>query len=253
MTGDAELIKAGTQGLVEGTLAPFHELILLLLGPAAEEAGGMLKQSVERFRASRTTRFFSRTSDKIQATGVGPQPVSLKILLPIVESASVEDDDDLQDVWANLLANAATSPYGDGIVPSYPAILKDLTARDVKYLDTLFLAASERYETDRLNQVEHVKFGAEHLLPIYVRAGLSRIPSVKDTDPSQLQNATIQADISAMFLSIDTFLRQGVLEKVFEVPVKEDNRNIYTLGKSYSFTHLGSNFVRACREPRQSC
>jgi hypothetical protein len=42
LSDDGELIKAGTEGLVEGTLKSFHELILRLFGPAADEAGLIL-------------------------------------------------------------------------------------------------------------------------------------------------------------------------------------------------------------------
>jgi hypothetical protein len=49
----AELIKAGTQGLIEGGMKPFSDLIRTVLGPAAEEAGAMFQEHVRSYRIKR--------------------------------------------------------------------------------------------------------------------------------------------------------------------------------------------------------
>ena len=72
MSDDSELVKAGTEGLVEGTLESFHELILRLFGPAADEAGLILKDYFKHYR-ERQERFFKVTQAKLDEAQFEPR------------------------------------------------------------------------------------------------------------------------------------------------------------------------------------
>src|ERR1700730_8286970 len=58
MANDADLIRAGVQGITEGAMRPLNDIIQALFGPAVDEAGLMLKESVQHFRQMRRIRFF---------------------------------------------------------------------------------------------------------------------------------------------------------------------------------------------------
>jgi hypothetical protein len=73
-----------------------------------------------------------------EAMRLQPRTVPLKLLKPIIENATIEDDDDLRDIWANLLVSGAGAHEEDGVTPSFPAILKDLCSGDAKFLDAFF-------------------------------------------------------------------------------------------------------------------
>lgn len=92
-----ELAKEG----VKEVLAPVTDILRQLLGPAATEAGLELKI------------------------------VTPRILFPILESGSIEDDENMRDRWAALLANTATGNYQDRV---YPEILRQLSAADAQLL-----------------------------------------------------------------------------------------------------------------------
>jgi hypothetical protein len=248
---DADLIKAGAQGIVEGAMEPFSDLIQKLFGPAAEEAGLMLKDSVHRFRVKRLIRFFQGTTERFANAKFEQAQVSLKLLSPIIENASLEEDDNLQDIWANLLANAADPDQRNGVYPSFPAMLKELTARDVKYLDALFIMARELGKgAHRTVRVEDLKFDPRTLQAVYKRLGFEKRPNrgVSSTPESRLENTLTET--RAARLSLDTFERQGIVVKVYEAPIRESGRNTFALGMGYSFTSLGACFVMACRSPR---
>src|SRR6266496_2812595 len=101
MGGESELVKAGVEGLSSAAFEGVNDLLQSLFGPAAEEAGLMLKDHVKVFRAERQLRLYERTVRLFQKMGVSPQRVSLRLLFPIVENASLEESDQLQDRWAN--------------------------------------------------------------------------------------------------------------------------------------------------------
>jgi hypothetical protein len=250
MPDDAELVKAGTQGIVEGAMKPFSDLIEKLFGPAAEEAGLMFKDSVQHFRVKRQVRLFQRTREMLADAKIEPARVSLKLLSPIIENASNEEDDDLQDIWANLLANAADSEERNGVYPSFPAILKELTAQDAKFLDALFGTALVMAKGVRgAIKAEDVKFTPEMLRAVHKSLRFTRHTNREDPNGPMSKLESAQAEARAIRLSLDTFERQGIVVKVYEVPIREGGRNTFALGMAYSFTSLGASFVMACRPP----
>jgi hypothetical protein len=245
---DAELIKAGAQGIVEGAMKPFSDLIQALFGPAAAEAGLMLEESVRDFRRARRMRFLRQTKRVLSNTNIKPAKVSLKLLIPIIENASNEEEDGLQDIWANLLANAADPLRENRVYPAFPAILKEMTARDVKFLDGLFSTALELGKGARgMFNVEDVKFHPKMLGAVYLRAGLPRHQKPGDPAARRQRIDDLRADARDMRLSMDTFERQGVVVRTYGLT--DDKSEVGTLR---SFTALGACFVRACRAPKDS-
>jgi len=158
----------------------------------------------------------------------------------------------VQDIWANLLANAA-GPYGDDeVTPSFPTILMELRARDVKFLDALFREATSKLRTTAgVRNIEKIKFSKVDLYIVYSGAGLAKFPVFQTSPHAEGDDPEdFREDASDMDLSLDTFERNRVFVKVYEVPIRKGNTNTFGLGTNYSFTHLGACFVKACRDPR---
>ncbi len=64
--------------------------------------------------------------------------VLLKIAIPLFQAATVEDDDDLQNIWANLLINAADKDSGIEVTQKFISILQDLSYLEVNILETIY-------------------------------------------------------------------------------------------------------------------
>lgn len=62
---------------------------------------------------------------------------STKFAFGFVQGASVEDEPELQELWAKLLANAVDPNFENDIRISFMSIIKDLTPLDVKVLDIM--------------------------------------------------------------------------------------------------------------------
>jgi hypothetical protein len=60
------------------------------------------------------------------------------IALPLIEAATLVDDEGLQEKWAALLANAAHPQFSPSMSPQFPKILANLLPREAKYLDLYF-------------------------------------------------------------------------------------------------------------------
>src|SRR4051812_15872488 len=89
-----------------------------ILGPLADDVGERLKEIVDR----RWPRVIA--VDKKAREIVGDKPVQTipdRVLIPLLNGAANEDDEELQDKWASLLANAALDP--NQALTSFPGIL----------------------------------------------------------------------------------------------------------------------------------
>ena len=128
--------------LLPAMLQPLTGFIDKLAGPATEELGLLFGERVRMYRLKNSLRLFKKTKTMLDDAGIEPTAVPLRTLLPLLEGASLEDNESLSDKWAGLLSAAANSSRGDSVLPSYPHILKCLSPSDVQMLD--FMYANEQ-------------------------------------------------------------------------------------------------------------
>jgi Abortive infection alpha len=168
---------------------------------------------IARFELS--LRLLKRAQRKVEAAGFDQQtlgPVDLSRLLPILEFGSIATDESLQDRWASLLANALVDP--EGVPPSYPEILRQLTPAEVAILDGIYEEAGSTWPTSAYEP----QLMAE-------RAGF--------TDAGE-----------RVILSTQNLLRLYLVKSkalVFPGATQEESK--------VHLTHLGHDFVSVCRPP----
>lgn len=127
----ALIIKTGVQQL----FVPLHQLLGKLLGPAATEVGLSLSDSVKVWRFKRQVRLLQEVKRLVEQNDKDIKPIATRLFFPILEAASIEDEDEMQTRWAALLANEAT--IVGSVHPSFIDILKQLTPVDARLLDDL--------------------------------------------------------------------------------------------------------------------
>jgi hypothetical protein len=110
-----------------------RQLMLLFLQPTVSEAGGLLGDVAHLGRV-RILKVLTRSKEKLAQSGLEPQPVQRKTLLPLLHACALEDDDDMLEFWSNLLASAAS---GDSISPLFVQTLSALSPEDARLLDSL--------------------------------------------------------------------------------------------------------------------
>src|SRR5688500_13620036 len=102
-----ELVRAGAKGAVEGLLRPIHDLIEELARPTVGELSQYWRDHVRIWRLGRAARHATKVQEYLRPLGVDRRDVPLRFVLRSIEEASLEEDDQLQDRWAAMLANAA--------------------------------------------------------------------------------------------------------------------------------------------------
>lgn len=125
-----ELIKA-VPAVAKGAGAlaaaiPFTSIVKKMLGPAADEVAQIWVDQVRVYRYGRQLKLLEKAEKMAQEAGFTPQAVPPKILFPLLEGASFEENEDLHTMWAALLANAASPENAKKVRPGFLAILKQL-------------------------------------------------------------------------------------------------------------------------------
>lgn len=100
------------------------------------QGGGILSDNVRFWRFKNKIDIIKKTQKVIEDSGLQKEQVPLKILIPLIESSSLEEDETMQQRWANLLANAATGFIG--IKANYVEILKELSPLEASILDKIY-------------------------------------------------------------------------------------------------------------------
>jgi Abortive infection alpha len=170
----------------------------------------------------------------------------LKILQPAVAAASLEDDEKLQEIWANLLANAADPRSPDRVLPSFITILKDLTSWDVKFLDALVRHAERRTTKDKVTKasLEMYRFG-----PYELQAAAEKLGYPIEELLTDKQKRDEEA--RAFSLGLDTLNRLGLITRNDSTPQLEDFSS-GAVSFTISLSTLCVEFVRVCSKPRAS-
>jgi hypothetical protein len=78
-----------------------------IAGPASEEIGLLLQDKVKLYRFKNWYKILGKAKKYLEERKIEPKAIPLRTLLPLLEGASLEDDDYLADKWAALISNAA--------------------------------------------------------------------------------------------------------------------------------------------------
>jgi len=99
-------IKSST---IDKTLEIAKEFIDKLIMPSIEESGLFFKDHITMLRFKNQVKILNRANRYCIKHNINPKKISLKLLSPLLEYSSLEDDDDLQDKWSILFSNLIDS------------------------------------------------------------------------------------------------------------------------------------------------
>jgi Abortive infection alpha len=106
-----------------------------VLGPVKELAD-WVTSFVHYRRQFALAKQVNRAAEKIRAARLPPAAVSDKLLRALLEGGSMEDDESMQERWANLLANAVTGSSVKVRI-AFPKILSEIEPAEAALLDKL--------------------------------------------------------------------------------------------------------------------
>lgn len=107
-----------------------------LVGGAIEEAGLMMTDRVRLRRLKNQIKILEKAQKIAKDCNIDIKQINLKVLVPLLENCSLEEDETLQSRWANLIANYAdTNKHYESTI--FPFILSQLSGKEVIELEKL--------------------------------------------------------------------------------------------------------------------
>ena len=133
---------AKTTGQTLEMVREFGKFVSRFIDGPLEQGFGIIEDKLKYLRWERQVRLMDRTTVFLKERGsqVTLRPVPLKVAIPIFEAASLEEDDDLQDLWARLLVNAADAKSGIQVKRGLVSILQDLSQMEARLLQAIYSA-----------------------------------------------------------------------------------------------------------------
>jgi hypothetical protein len=235
---DADLLKPG------GPLAHITDLLNKLLGPACDEIGAMLGDTLKVRRIRNLIKTTEKTKRMLEDAGLGPNPVPSRVLLPIIDACSVEDEEDLQERWAALLASA--SQEGESFSPSFAQTLKQLTPDEARHFTRIFERLSGYYKRaptdfDSIPYVEltGVTRGPKGAGETYERLGL-----IVREYGAKVETPALNYAYDSENGAVDGPSTIGDIEDAF-------GKMSVEVGYQYHLTKYALRFLEACRGPQK--
>jgi len=104
-----------------------------------EQASGIVTDKLMYMRWERQVRFMRRSEDFLKEAGLlqPTRPVPLSVVIPLIQAASLEEDDTLQDMWARLLVNAGNQDSGVHVRRAFVSILEDFGPLEARCLEMI--------------------------------------------------------------------------------------------------------------------
>jgi len=160
--------------MVEKSIDGARNFLAQLLGPAVEESGLLIRDQLTMWRFRNQVKMLNKAMDSCRKNNISPKNISLKLLCPLLDYAGLEDEEELQDKWANLLTNMVDSDQNiDNHV--FPYLLSQISIAEYRGLEQLVEARLERIA--KLNE-DLTAFKAEY--PVLKAEYESEIMSLAD-------------------------------------------------------------------------
>src|SRR5271165_260360 len=212
----------------------------LLLGEAKDEVAEELQNEIHRYRNCQSLAALRKAAKMLLEGKLTPQVVPPKILVPLLEGASFEGDEELHTMWAALLANAGSVENGANVRAGFISTLKTLSRDEALLLSWMFdrgynlPAYSMAYEpagkpvafNDLVRAYATLGFGE-----VGQMGNLEKKPDLTFTTYNRLQLGTCLDSLQANQLIIKL--------KRSHDPTEQN--------PEYAVTNRGAEFVRCCR------
>jgi hypothetical protein len=119
-------------------------------GGTVEQGVGLWKDKLFYRRWKNRAAFQFEVKAKINELGLEGKlrPLEMKIGVPLLEAASLQDDPDIQELWAQMLVNAINPDHPE-IKYAFITILNELEKKDVLIFDQIYTYRKELVDGKR--------------------------------------------------------------------------------------------------------
>lgn len=217
-----EVAKTATE--YKDSVNSFGEFVGKIVGHPLVQAGGIVGDALGMVRIEMALRFKERVDRIMKERGLeSPQRnIPLSVAYPLLEAATLEEDNELSEMFAQLLVNAVDSSYSNYVPKSFVETIKNMSPLEAKILKAMFDAPPEAVNESGMMYTR--------LLP----NGYLKMPEPTDQEMEEVPET--------IGLALAALRRAGCIEGAMAW-------GGYTLLRNARVTEYGAALMKACHPP----
>ncbi len=200
-----------------------QEFIQKVITPPLEEVGLLFADHIKYWRLKNQVKIVEKAELFLKDNNIKTQKVSLKVLAPLLDAASFEEDESLQEKWAALLVH--TVEMGSKANTTlYSSILRQLTNEDAEifeYVYTVFIGG---------HSLRNGLFTEKRI----IRVNRDKVLTVDDS----LEKYNHYSEFGNFYIVLDNLIR---LRLITEIQTTGDGLSMITV------SDLGTRFMALCK------
>ena len=142
MTDEAKAVAevAKATGKVLDVAAMLGGFLSRFVSAPLDQLSGIAEDRLKFMRWERQVTLVSKAESILESRGMtqATRAVPLNIAIPILQAGSLEENDELQDIWANMLVNAGDVSVEIQFRRAFISIAEDLTYLDKEVLECIY-------------------------------------------------------------------------------------------------------------------
>lgn len=143
----------GLAGIPKQVVDSAQKFAISLLGQSTREVGETIHDQIRYIRFQNQVKILNKAERLLHQTGKNPAKINLKVLAPLIEYSSLEEDENMQECWASMIASISTNPNDQSFDLKCVETLKELSNPEVKLLDLMF----QKFKIDEIETLKKWK------------------------------------------------------------------------------------------------
>ena len=140
-----------------GIVANTGNFLNRAFGGLVEDSVGIVADRIKFYRLNNYISLCDKTAEKMREKGISEDTttkiVPIKIAMPLIEHATMEDNVSLQDYWAHLLANAMDPNFESNVERRHVSLLSEMEPLDLRILNTICLQYQSELKQGTLEDI----------------------------------------------------------------------------------------------------
>ncbi|TXF76351.1 Abi-alpha family protein [Chryseobacterium sp.] len=129
---------------IDTAAASSEKLIKGLFGSAFNEAGELIADQVRLRRFKNQVLILEKAQKYLVDKKVEYQKINLKVLAPLLEFSSFEEDERLQEMWAMLIKNLLVKPFPILLQQNAISVLNKISNEEVSILNYIYIQLNKK-------------------------------------------------------------------------------------------------------------
>lgn len=225
-----------------------------LINPTVEEMGLLISDNIKFLRFKNQVRILLKAREYVNKKNIKIKEIPIKILVPLLENASLEDNDILQSKWANLLVNMIDSE-NNLQNQIFPYLLSQISIEE--YEELMKLSAKEKEHNIAISKLDKLKVEDKYS---FNKETKKQELIVNDVEQSGFSIPLKEYEISNLIrLGLIRQLPPKIYIEEFQTGGSYDEEKwhelvaeYYTKDYGHRITELGEKFINICELEKEN-